>query len=111
MSRRFPIRIGIRGRGPRDPFLFDRGLRREVTTVTTWRRWLDVSAYRLDDKGRPAEQLWSTRAESRGRSKDLRAVMPWLVEAMRGDFAADTHGVASYEVRVDEGGPVEVIRR
>ena len=95
----------------RDPFLFDRGLRREVTTVTTWRRWLDVSAYRLDDKGRPAEQLWSTRAESRGRSKDLRAVMPWLVEAMRGDFAADTHGVASYEVRVDEGGPVEVIRR
>ena len=37
--------------------------------------------------------------------------MPWLVEAMRGDFAADTHGVASYEVRVDEGGPVEVIRR
>ena len=97
--------------GLEGPFLFDRGLRREVTTVTTWRRWLDVSAYRLDDKGRPAEQLWSTRAESRGRSKDLRAVMPWLVEAMRGDFAADTHGVASYEVRVDEGGPVEVIRR
>ena len=30
---------------------------------------------------------------------------------MRGDFAADTHGVASYEVRVDEGGPAEVIRR
>ncbi len=96
----------------RDPFLDDRvRWRREVTTVTTWRCWLDVSAYRLDGKGKPGEQLWSTRAQSRGRSHDLRAVLPWLVEAMRGDFAADTHGVASYEVRVDEGGPTEVIRR
>ncbi len=105
----------FRHHGPlvfRDPFFDDRVYwRREVTSVTTWRSWLDVSAYRLDGKGKPGEQLWSTRAESRGRSKDLRAILPWLVEAMRGDFAADTHGVASYEVRVDEGGPAELIRR
>lgn len=96
----------------RDPFFDDRvRWRRDVTTVATWRRWLEVSAYRLDDKGKPGEQLWSTRAESRGPSRDLRAVLPWLVEAMRGDFASDTHGMASYEVRVGEGGPSEIIRR
>ncbi len=93
-----------------DPFFYDSCRRRTVRVVTTWLIRLDVSAYSLNERGERSGQLWSTRAECRSSSRDERAVLPWLVEAMRGDFASDTHGIVSYEVRLNRNRPPEIRR-
>ena len=102
-------RIGLRYWN--DPFFFDDVYyRQRVYNYTSYLRWLEVSARRLV-KGEAEDQLWVTRAESRGSSADLYNVLPWLLEAMRADFAANTYGTAAYEVRVDRSGPAEIRRK
>ena len=90
----------VLGAGLYDPFYVDTYTR----TFTTVNRFVRLEARRIEPGKAPRDGLpiWETRADSRGRDTDLRAIFPALVVAATEYIGTDTGQAVHERIRGDD---------